>query len=637
VHLSAEDGRYAEKLAGLAPYVCEAALARLRLMVEAEWYQALLIDVLPPACFEDSRALAMQMGQSMREIADQMPLSMANRIAEIEASTHHDVIAMITAFREELEKRLSSGEAAQQEKLSTLLAYIHLGLTSEDVTSMSHTLLLLNALDQVLVPAFDKLSAALRLKAQEFAGVPDPKNTGFSLGARYAAYGRELEEAARTVLRPSYLAVKFAGATGTHAALGMITREDADVLRVARAFVAMAAPRAKYLPVTAQINPHDDISLWCSALQALCHKTVEICAEIWEDSGLDVEVGGSLQKLLAVLPEKQQSGSSAMPQKVQVINIENAKGTALILKGLARQVAQEINLNRLQRELSDSRMMRELLGGMLPKLLQIFQNIASDVPKLVVNSQASKMPATSLRQSLPPQGRDPASDQDLRSALGRYVDAFDSAARRFAAIPFLARTHNQPASPTTFGKELKVFACRLRYLYGQLYTMDLNAVAVAAFNVLRQFEDDLRIYSTQRHGLVTFRAGELKFNEMPESAAEILERVISSAAPLISILERLSLDAAAAKRELDAHYESLGEALQTALRRYGVWDAYERVKKFARGAQMDREQYRAMVTAILADAEVAKKVPAAVRERLLSMSPADFCGEAVYLAQLELG
>lgn len=644
VRISPVDGRYASLMDEIAPYVCEAQLARLRVIVEAEWFRNLFLRVLPPEVSSGNEDLIVQVADLLKSFADELPVTAVTEIAEWEKKTKHDVIAMINVVRENIEKKLTGNH--DRNALLQILSMVHLGLTSEDVTSTSHSMMIRIALGKAVAPACAEVVRTLREKASDFNDVEDPQNPGASLGARYCTYADRLSAVSASVVAPDYLAVKFAGATGTHAALKAIAPE-CDPIRIASDFVSAVAPELIYLPVTAQINPHDDLALWCLRVTELCGEIREIGREIWEDSGRDVQHGKELVKLLSIVPDAEQSGSSAMPQKVQVILIENAIGTAACTAGLARELSTLVNINRLQRELSDSRMIREILGVVIPNLLQMFRNMAMDVPKLRVNDQCRGF------HSSPTQLTPSLGSKLSRNALNLELDkltalatAFTAAGSKFAEVPFLARTHNQPASPTTLGKELRVFGQRIEYLSAILsgdlfgrpskYVWRTEDIFVVAQGILTQFFDDLRIYTTQRLGAIEVGPCAHFDLKTPAAASRNAKIALEKPEKIGELLNSLKASEMQLTRELEAHYESLGEAVQTVLRRHGVWDAYDRVKKVTRGATMTRSHYRQMIQELLSDTGVTDKVPKTAQTWLLELQPKDFIGAAATLARLPI-
>jgi adenylosuccinate lyase len=648
--MSPEDGRYSEQLAKLAPYVNEAALVRMRLIVEAEWFCHLLLHVLPPDILDaEGRQLADRVADVLRELGNATAIQTVHRTKEVEDKTKHDVIAMITACREYVErvligrknpvsgairwirKRIFGAKIADEKMLSTLLSYVHLGLTSEDINSPSHSLILLNACNRVLRPQAEKMIAALRARAADFANVEDPQHPGASMGARFARYATDLEQCLPDVVDPRYLTVKFSGATGTHAALQAIARPGVDARAVAASFVEHIVPQCQYLPVTAQINPHDDLSLWCGATARLSATMQRICQEIWDDSGFDVEIGGDLQKLLSITPDAGASGSSAMPHKIQVINIENAIGTAKLLKGRMQGLQRTINVNRLQRELSDSVCIRDLFGDALPKLLHMFQNVTKDLDKLKLSQRVPQVDVSALKQELPPTTAT-IPKGNLLEHIRRWRLVLDTLARRDANIAMLARTHNQPASPTTLGKEWKVFAQRFAYLEdvctGRIpsgcFTDDIEQTAIG---ILEQLAGDVRLYNDRGILLALPQGAEHLFQLRLDRRSLDMGSGLTMELPGAVVVH-----SDRAHRELQAHFESLAEAVQTTLRCNGVPDAYEIVRAVTRGAQMNQQEYRSMIERLLADVRVPAKTREEVGPYLLNLTPQQFTGLAADLA-----
>ncbi len=642
VRITAEDGRYAKKLAQLRAAACEGELARRRMMIEVEWFRMLVKEVLPPELFTGMEDLVERFAEALHKAADGMSLRMANRITEIEGIKRHDVIAMIDTLRERIKTKLAEDVANRPDDVERLLSYVHLGLTSEDVTSPAHGLMLINALRHVLVPKMQELLSKLDAKAADLDTVVDPMHAGFSMGTRYRGYAAKLREMMPAVFTPDFLTMKFSGATGTHAALKSIVREGAHPLRIASEFAGYIAPELHYLPVTAQINPHDDFSLWCGKLADFCNEVRWMCEEMWQDSGRDIVTDEQLRKLIFVKPDDGASGSSTMPQKVQVINIENAKGTAQSLMAVARGLQQSIGVNRLQRELSDSRQIREIFGDVLPKLLQIVSNIETDVPKLTVNA-ACRIDAGSVQQAYPSQ-----TDED--EGLEEYTDfsslrrALEHAAKECADMPLLGRTHNQPASPTTFGKELMIFAQRLRYLEGvqdgeyrgrQIGTkFSAGEIRETAIGVVEQMLGDLQIYARERNGMLDIHNPDLIVADK-RLLRDTAKKILTTEMSVTDIADALQFNVEVSQRELNAHFECLAEAIQVVLRRYGVTNAYDITKKVTRGAQINRTEYQTMIHELLVMDEIRGKIPADIAEQLMNLTPEQFTGEAGRLALLE--
>lgn len=623
VSISPEDGRYRKKTEKLAPYVCEAAYIRARVIVEALWTRFLVQEVLPSGTVP----LSQDNIERILTFADEMPVEFTLRVQEIEEERKHDVIGMIESLRELFADILTPETEG----------FIHLGLTSEDVNDLSQKLIFMNALRNVLLPYVVKLHMSFLEVAEKLDTLEDPNHTGYTLGARYREYASRIQQYFHSVFAPDYMTVKFGGATGTHVAMGIIKQEGTSGRAVASRFVSQIAPDLHYLPVTAQINPHDDFILWCQEVLHFAKDMFEICSDIWEDSGKDVWVDDmTAQRLLFVKPAAGQSGSSAMPQKVQVINVENAKGITNPLRGVMTGLGQELSVNRLQRELSDSRQIREILGDSLPKLLLMVNNVQEDIGKLVPNP---KLEGTSKACKKINDRKEEKEDEFERKLLQEdmidLIGLLDIQAEKYASVPLLAKTHNQPASPTTWGKEIKVFSERLQYLLGVLrgeikgHTLDstihTSTIAAAAQAVIINFKRDMHLY-TER-GILKLDKESKRLLSLPER--EWMRRFIN----VHDFLSHSQLDEERCSRELDQHYECLGEAIQTVLRRHQVPRAYEIVKKVTRGAQMNREEYQKMLNDLFEQEDVNTRLPQDAKEYLYSLTPTAFIGEASELAR----
>ena len=275
MNVTPEDGRYRDKLFDkLAPYVSEAAYVRARIIVESLWLRFLIHEVLPAGTV----ALQDEDIQKIMKFADEMPVEFTLRVGQIEDKTRHDVIGMITALREKFSDILTP----QTE------GYVHLGLTSEDVNDLSQKIMFINALKNVLMPQAETLVKTFRDVSKKFDALPDDANEGSTLSARYAYYADEIERYIPLIFHPDYLTVKFSGATGTHAAMGIIKQDRDTGKNIATRFTSQVAPDLHYLPVTDQINPHDDLVIWSCCVYEFANMLEQFCKYIWEDSGQDI-------------------------------------------------------------------------------------------------------------------------------------------------------------------------------------------------------------------------------------------------------------------------------------------------------------------------------------------------------------
>jgi adenylosuccinate lyase len=208
----------------------------------------------------------------------------------------------------------------------------------------------------------------------------------------------------------------------------------------------------------------------------------------------------------------------------------------------------------------------------------------------------------------------------------------------YASVPMLGRTHNQPASPTTVGKEFNVFSHRIQYLANVLKTeihgkrtntqLEIDVITESLSHVIENLLGDLRLYN--RRGLLSYdyrKAEELEHAIEDEDLADWVDI-------LVDLLNSVDIDQDRCAAELDNHYECLGEALQTILRQYQVPQAYEIVKKVTRGTKMNKDDYQTMLQNLFADPVVQGKLSDRAKTYLLELTPQTFIGEAPELAKL---
>ena len=610
-NISPEDGRYRGQVEKIAPYVNEAAYVRARVIVETLWLRFLMNEVLPQGTLN----LKKEDLQEMMEFADNMPVEFTLRVGQIEAERKHDVIAVIEAMRERFSHILTPETEG----------FVHLGLTSEDVNDLSQKFMFINALNHVLYPEAIKLMETFQLVGARLDTLRDPKNHGSktlvngqfrdqSLGLRYKKYADAVSNSIAPVFVPDYLTTKFSGATGTHAAMGIIKKDDTTGREIGKKFCKTAGLDLHYLEASAQINPHDDFVLWALHARDLVAKIEKICDEIWDDSGTDYQdmhqEKSSIEgkRMLFIKPDKNQSGSSAMPQKVQVINVENARATAQLLQGTLTALIETLSQNKQQRELSDSRKIREVLGDVFPKLLHMLSSIRKDIVKLDPNPEcAYKGEVELIKEPVKYPNQDKPHLEGFRKFLGKLsssIGLLDELADDNANIPILGKTHNQPASPLTLGLVFATYAERLRAMKKSMWDYDASPS-----DMLKQVEETTQDEAKNYNKVVEKIAKNLKADLKQYRKRELIDYdEFSFKDGELKITDLIVIDPACAT-ELENHYECLGEAIQTVLRRHQVPNAYDIVKKFTRGTQMNRAEYRGMVEDLLKDPVVAEKLP----------------------------
>ena len=348
--LSPLDGRYQRQTAPLAAYFSELALMRYRVQVEVEYFIALCelplpqLAAVPVATFPALRALYEQFGEVE-----------AQAIKAHEAVTNHDVKAVEYYLRDEFAK-LGLGEFVE---------FIHFGLTSQDVNNTAIPLSLKEAMGAVLLPRFAQLGEQTGTLAARWEHVPMLARTHGQpasptrLGKELDVFGARLS-GQFALLRQVPYSAKFGGATGGFNA-HFVAYPGIDWHGFARQFVEERLGLTRSFPTT-QIEPYDNLAAFCDGLKRLNTILIDLCRDVWQY----ISLGYFRQTLKAG-----EVGSSAMPHKVNPIDFENAEGNLGVANALLEHFAAKLPISRLQRDLTDSTVLRNLgvpLGHMLVAL-----------------------------------------------------------------------------------------------------------------------------------------------------------------------------------------------------------------------------------------------------------------------------
>jgi adenylosuccinate lyase len=363
--ISPIDGRYRTQVEPLAEFFSEAALIRYRVRVEVEYFLALAeegIFVLPESV--DAAVL--------RKLYQEFSEEDARRIKDIERTTNHDVKAVEYFLKEKL-AALGAGEAAE---------WIHFGLTSQDVNNTAVPLLWKEALSSVFAPALQLLTEALHSSSIGWKGVPMLARTHgqpaspTTLGREWAVFAHRIEDAIRLLEVVPHRA-KFGGATGGFNA-HFVAFPNKDWPRFGDRFVqGLGLQRTGY---TTQIEPYDHLAAQCDSLKRIATILIDFCRDIWTYISLDYF--------------KQQTkdgevGSSAMPHKVNPIDFENAEGNLGIAIALYEHFSSKLPISRLQRDLTDSTVLRNL-GMPLAHQFLALKSIQKGLGKLKLNEEKLK-------------------------------------------------------------------------------------------------------------------------------------------------------------------------------------------------------------------------------------------------------
>ncbi|MFB6281384.1 MAG: adenylosuccinate lyase [Haloferacaceae archaeon] len=365
------DGRYADYTAPLVPYASEAALVRARTRVEVEYLLALAdLDATPVAIGDEER-------RSLRAIYEEFDAGDARLVKRIEtegaagyAATNHDVKAVEYFLRTRTDERLHP--------------WIHFGLTSEDVNNLAYRLLVRGAVGEVLRPALEGIRETLAGTAREHRDLPmlarthGQPATPTTYGKEMAVYAARLGRAMGRVREATDgLAGKVAGASGTYAA-HHVAYPDVDWRAFARSFVASFG--LDHQPLATQINPCDDLAALFDALRGVNGVLLDLAYDVWAYVS---------RRYLGQRAAAGETGSSTMPHKVNPIDFENAEGNLSRANSDLAFLSEYVTSSRLQRDLSDSTVKRNV-GAALAHCLLGYRKVADGLETVVPNEPAMR-------------------------------------------------------------------------------------------------------------------------------------------------------------------------------------------------------------------------------------------------------
>lgn len=374
--ISPVDGRYRSKAESLDRYFSEFALIRYRVRVEVEYFLSLSelglpgFDTLDAAYREPVRRIYVDFSE-----AD------AKRIKEIESVTNHDVKAVEYFIKE----KFDAIESAMSQKgggLSPFKEFVHFGLTSQDINNTSVPLSIKEAWDEVYAPCLRQTCQQLQALSAGWQEVPMLAHTHGQpasptrLGKELYVFVWRLQNVLSQVDTFATLTAKFGGATGNfnahHVAYPAVdwTQWSNDFLRQ-----RLGLQRELF---TTQISNYDGLAAFFDSVRRLNTILIDLCRDIWQY----ISIGYFRQRIKAG-----EVGSSAMPHKVNPIDFENAEGNLGIANALLAHLAQKLPVSRMQRDLTDSTVLRNV-GVPLAHGLIALQSIQKGLGKLQLNEDA---------------------------------------------------------------------------------------------------------------------------------------------------------------------------------------------------------------------------------------------------------
>ena len=360
------DGRYRSKTERLADYFSEYALIRYRIRVEIEYFIT-LCELPLPQLASFNRDLFEQLRTIYRDFNE----SGAARVKEIEKTTNHDVKAVEYFIKEEFDK--IGGLDAYKE-------FIHFGLTSQDINNTSVPLSIKEALEEVYYPQVEELIQQLKEYAEEWKDIPMLAKTHGQpasptrLGKEIEVYVYRLSEQLES-LRSCKFTAKFGGATGNFNA-HHVAYPTYDWRAFGNQFVSekLSLEREQW---TTQISNYDHMGSIFDAIRRINTIIIDLDRDFWMYISMDY----FKQKIKAG-----EVGSSAMPHKVNPIDYENSEGNLGVANAILQFLAQKLPVSRLQRDLTDSTVLRNV-GVPLGHSVIAIQSTLKGLRKLILHEE----------------------------------------------------------------------------------------------------------------------------------------------------------------------------------------------------------------------------------------------------------
>jgi len=362
--ISPVDGRYRNKTKELANYFSEYALFKYRIKVEIEYFIALTKQGIIP--YEVSKKDIAE----WRKIYSKFSVSKAKRIKEIEAVTNHDIKAVEYYIKEEFDK-LGYGRYKE---------FIHFGLTSQDINNTAVPLSVKDYLSEIYVPSVKDVIKQIDDLSKSFKSIPmlahthgqpaSPTNLGKELMVFIERFINQYN-----LLLELPVAAKFGGATGNFNA-HFVAYPSIDWVKFANEFITSLG--LKRLQYTTQIEHYDLLAALFDTMKRINTILLDLSRDMWMYISMDY----FKQRI-----KKGEVGSSAMPHKVNPIDFENAEGNIGIANAILVHLSEKLPVSRLQRDLSDSTVLRNIGVPFAHSLIAI-ASLQKGLSKLLINKAA---------------------------------------------------------------------------------------------------------------------------------------------------------------------------------------------------------------------------------------------------------
>ena len=336
-NLSPLDGRYSNKISEITQLFNEKALIQKRFIVEIEW----LLFVLNESFYKTIKISKTDV-KKINKFKNDFDQSYARKIKSIENKTNHDVKAVEYFINDHLKKN----------KLEKFIPYVHLGLTSEDVNSLSYALMIREIKDETII-SINALNKQIKSLASKYKKIPFLARTHgqpaspSTLGKEILVFNKRLQRQIDQLKSINPMA-KWGGATGNYHTI-LLANQKRDPVNIATKFIKKF--KVKHNVVTTQIEPHDWIAETCHALIRVNNIVNDLNNDMWMYIANDIFI---------LKPIKNEVGSSTMPHKVNPIDFENSEGNIGLANSMLNFFAEKLPISRMQRDLSDSTTLRNI-------------------------------------------------------------------------------------------------------------------------------------------------------------------------------------------------------------------------------------------------------------------------------------
>ncbi len=361
--ISPIDGRYGLKTKDLKAYFSEYALIKYRLKVEILYFQSLKELGLPQLEGVNAEAV-----KKVEQEIEMLTVDQAQKVKEIERVTNHDVKAVEYYLKDLLKENGIIDE----------LEFIHFGLTSQDINNTSFPMMIKDALESVLLPGIEQFVSGLSSKSKEWSGIPMLART-HGQAASPTTIGKEIQvfisrlHKQLKALKDFKFYGKFGGATGNFNA-HVVSFPNYDWQEFAKKFLSEKLGIIRH-DTTTQIAHYDDLAELFHILSRINTILIDLARDMWSYISMDY---------FKQITIKNEVGSSAMPHKVNPIDWENAEGNMGISNAIFQFLANKLPISRLQRDLTDSTVLRNV-GVPFGHMLIALKSLEKGLSKVTLN------------------------------------------------------------------------------------------------------------------------------------------------------------------------------------------------------------------------------------------------------------